>query len=111
MKFLPFTGILVIAIKMLMEDVQPPSTSTLNTNSQNEEPSPPSPLITEADEDEDGGPSSVEAQADPSDLSFDLDIDLPTTSYPLVSPQPSTSNDIFNEPTVDDQNPFSGTVN
>ena len=66
---------------------------------------PPSPLVTEADEDE-GGPSSVEAQADPSDLSFDLDIDLPATSYPLVSPQPSTSNDIFNEPTNDDQNPF-----
>ena len=67
---------------------------------------PPSPLVTEADEDE--GPSSVEAQADPSDLSFDLDIDLPATSYPLVSPQPSTSNDIFNEPTNDDQNPFAG---
>ena len=68
---------------------------------------PPSPLVTEADEDE-GGPSSVEAQADPSDLSFDLDIDLPATSYPLISPQPSTSNDIFNEPTNDDQNPFAG---
>ena len=67
---------------------------------------PPSPLVTEVDEDE--GPSSVEAQADPSDLSFDLDIDLPASSYPLVSPQPSTSNDIFNEPTNDDQNPFAG---
>ena len=60
---------------------------------------PPSPLDTEADEDdlEGGGPSSVEAQADPNDLSFDLDLDLPIPSYPLVSPQPSTSNDIFNE--------------
>ena len=51
---------------------------------------PPSPLETEIDSDQ-GGPSSVEAQADPNDLSFDLDLDLPTSSYPLVSPQPSTS--------------------
>ena len=61
---------------------------------------PPSPLETEADDDDEGGPSSVEAQADPSDLSFDLDLDFPTPSYPLVSPQPSTSNDILNDVTA-----------
>lgn len=66
---------------------------------------PPSPLQTEHDglEDE-NGPSSVEAQADASDLGFDLDLDLPSTSYPLASPQPSTSNDIFAENT--EENPF-----
>ena len=70
-----------------------------------EETNPPSPLETEVDDE--GGPSSVEAQADPSDLSFDLDLDLPTPSYPLVSPQPSTSNDILNEPTNENEtSPF-----
>ena len=79
---------------MLMDDGPSASTSNGDRN-------PPSPLVTEADDDEDGGPSSVEAVGDPSDLSFDLDL-------PLVSPQPSTSNDIFNEPIADDQNPFTG---
>ena len=72
---------------------------------------PPSPLHTEVDLEnslngleDDNGPSSVEAQADPNDLSFDLDLDLPTTSFPLASPQPSTSNDIFAENT--EENPF-----
>ena len=73
---------------------------------------PPSPLHTEVDIEndlngleDDNGPSSVEAQADPNDLSFDLDLDLPTTSFPLASPQPSTSNDIFAENGAE-ENPF-----
>ena len=74
---------------------------------------PPSPLQTEHDglesspsglEDE-NGPSSVEAQADASDIGFDLDLDLPSTSYPLASPQPSTSNDIFATENTE-ENPF-----
>ena len=68
---------------------------------------PPSPLETEVDSE--GGPSSVEAQADPNDLSFDLDLDLPTSSYPLISPQPSTSanEDILHGPVNENEpNPF-----
>lgn len=67
----------------------------------------PSPLMTEADTDydQDGGPSSVEAQADPNDLSFDLDLDIPT--YPLASAN-TASNDIFsteNNDDIEDNNP------
>ena len=89
---------------MLMDDGGPPASNPSNVQPQpsaDGDLNPPSPLVTEVDDDEDGGPSSVEVNADPSDLSFDLDL-------PLVSPQPSTSNDIFNEPIVDDQNPFTG---
>ena len=89
---------------MLMDDGGPPASNSSNVQPQpsaDGDLNPPSPLVTEVDDDEDGGPSSVEVNADPSDLSFDLDL-------PLVSPQPSTSNDIFNEPIVDDQNPFTG---
>ena len=89
---------------MLMDDGGPPASNSSNVQPQpsaDGDLNPPSPLVTEVDDDEDGGPSSVEVNADPSDLSFDLDL-------PLVSPQPSTSNDIFNEPIMDDQNPFTG---
>ena len=85
------TRIAAVTMEEMPSPIKPREDS-LSSNDQVHTPRPPpSPLETEVDSE--GGPSSVEAQADPNDLSFDLDLDLPNlpTSYPLVSPQPSTS--------------------
>jgi len=104
------TRIAAVTMEEMPSPIKPREDS-LSVSDHNPRGAPPSPLETEVDSE--GGPSSVEAQADPNDLSFDLDLDLPTSSYPLVSPQPSTSanEDILNGPLIgpvneNESNPF-----